>query len=59
MGRKRVGTLGKGVGGKVVATHSVIASVAKQSRIFPRRQPGLLRRTSAKLLRNFVAGSSQ
>ena len=37
----------------------VIASEAKQSRIFPRWQSGLLRRTSAKLLRNFVAGSSQ
>ncbi|RXH01833.1 hypothetical protein EAS61_05115 [Bradyrhizobium zhanjiangense] len=32
---------------------------AKQSRIFPRKQSGLLRRISAKLLRNFVASSSQ
>ncbi|RXH02989.1 hypothetical protein EAS61_00410 [Bradyrhizobium zhanjiangense] len=37
----------------------VIASVAKQSRLPLRKDSGLLRRISAKLLRNFVASSSQ
>jgi hypothetical protein len=59
-----------GMTGECVADHGrhnhpisgylpVIASAAKQSRIPPQDQSGLLRRISAKLLRNFVASSSQ
>jgi hypothetical protein len=41
-------------------TKAVIArSAAKQSSVFPRLDSGLLRRFCAKLLRNFVASSSQ
>jgi len=39
--------------------NTVIASAAKQSKLLPRRRSGLLRRISAKLIRNFVASSSQ
>ncbi len=44
---------------RVGAKRGPMTGSAKQSRIFPRRQPGLLRRISAQLLRNFVASSSQ
>ncbi|EJN11467.1 hypothetical protein PMI42_05181, partial [Bradyrhizobium sp. YR681] len=50
MGRERVGAVGQNVDGEVVAgtadgvaSHSVIASAAKQSRIPPRKDSGLLR----------------